>query len=512
MQHIVVLGGGSAGWLTAGLIAAEHPNLTVTLIESPNIATIGVGEGTWPSMRNTLKRIGINELEFLKRCDASFKQGSKFIGWRTAEVNDSYYHPFMVPEGYVQTNLHYAWQTLAKEQPFAAAVNVQASVCDKQLAPKQASTPEYAAVTNYGYHLDAAKFAELLAQHCCTSLGVNRVLDEVVNVTSSDNGDIKALTTQEHGDIDGDLFIDCSGIRSRLLGEHYQVPMQPKADVLANDRALGVQIAVTDPMSEIESTTLATAQRAGWIWQIGLPNRLGIGYTYASQYETEASARQVLENYLSQSHNLSAQAIAELMIRPLSFTPGYRQQFWKNNCVAVGMAAGFIEPLEASALAMVELSASMLSEQMPVDRDHMQALAQRFNSRFQYRWERVIEFLKLHYVLSQRNEPYWLAQRARESIPPRLLQQLQLWQYQPPSRFDFVENEEIFSSASYQYVLYGMGFNTLVDASSALNHPQAAQHFIALNKKKMASFNAGLPSNRDLLRTLLKTKTKETNL
>ena len=162
ITKIVILGGGTAGWLSAGLLAAEHPNLSVTLIESENLPILGVGEGTWPSMRNTLQRIGIDETDFINHCEVSFKQGSKFINWRNLDKGENYYHPFMNPQGYEHTNLHAHWQRRAPDQKFADVVNMQSFVCQAALAPKQLQTPEYAAVTNYGNHLDAGKFAEFL--------------------------------------------------------------------------------------------------------------------------------------------------------------------------------------------------------------------------------------------------------------------------------------------------------------------------------------------------------------
>ena len=178
VENIVIVGGGSAGWLTAGLLAAEfhnssNHNFSVTLVESPEIKTLGVGEGTWPTMRETLRRIGVSENEFLVKCSASFKQASKFVNWRTENGNDSYYHPFMLPQGFSQTDVAGTWQSLSPDKGFARTVTPQPVICDLNLAPKQLATPEYAGVLNYGYHLDAGKFSEFLKDHCTNKLGVN---------------------------------------------------------------------------------------------------------------------------------------------------------------------------------------------------------------------------------------------------------------------------------------------------------------------------------------------------
>ncbi|MGO2012800.1 MAG: tryptophan halogenase family protein [Pseudoalteromonas sp.] len=506
MQHIIVLGGGAAGWLSAGLLAAEHPSKHITLIESSNIAISGVGEGTWPSMRNTLKRIGIKERDFLRYCDASFKQGSKFINWRNLDSGENYYHPFMTPDGYLETNLHAYWQKNASAQKYADAVNMQSFVCQAALAPKQLHTPEYAAVTNYGYHLDAGKFATFLKEHCVEKLGVKHIIDDVLDVKNDSDDYIQSLSTTTHGEIHGDLFIDCSGARARLIGEHYKAEFLTQDHILFNNSAIAAHVPYANDQQEIASATLSTAQTNGWIWDIGLPSRRGIGYTYCDKYCDEQTAINVLKRYAVQS--IGKQTAKQLQTRKLSFNPGYRKQFWLKNCLAVGMSQGFIEPLEASALAMVELSISMLSEQLPQNRIHMDMLATRFNKRFRYRWQRVIDFLKLHYILSERDDSqYWRDIKSPASIPSNLAELMTIWQYQPPSRFDLVQNEEIFPSASYQYVLYGMGFNTQnTEVESTFNNPKAGHYFYQQNREKIAKYLKGLPSNRTLLNQLLNNK------
>ena len=171
VKHIVIVGGGSAGWLAAGVIAAEHcsastAGLQVTLLESPEIAPIGVGEGTWPTMRDTLQKIGVSEADFLRECDASFKQGSRFNGWVNGLVDDHYFHPFVLPQGYGETDLVSGWLQQHAGVPFADLVSFQPHLCLHGKAPKQPGTPEYAAVANYGYHLDAGKFGQFLRKRC----------------------------------------------------------------------------------------------------------------------------------------------------------------------------------------------------------------------------------------------------------------------------------------------------------------------------------------------------------
>lgn len=504
VKDIVILGGGSAGWLTAGIIAAEHGrNVSITLVESPDVPIIGVGEGTWPSMRETLRKIGVAEVDFVRECDASFKQGSKFIGWKTGAPSEYYYHPFSLPQGMFEVNSIPYWQSRKAGTSFAAAVSAQEHICEAQLAPKQLATPDYAAVVNYAYHLDAVKFGHFLRRHCTGKLGVRHLPDHVTGVNTSQQGDIESLVTKAHGALAGDLFIDCSGSRSVLLGEHFRQPLVSRRDVLFNDRALAVQVPYAAADAPIASATLATAQRAGWVWDIGLPTRRGVGYVYSSAHSTDEQAEQELRAYLAAG--LGAEQAGKLELRQLSFEPANRASFWHRNCVAVGMSAGFIEPLEASALAMVELSAAMIRDDLPADRSLMQIAADRFNTRFRYRWDRVIDFLKLHYLLSDRNDSdYWRDHREPAGIPDRLGELMKVWRYKVPSRLDFEQAEEIFPYASYQYVLYGMGHETLTPATFRRSEdPQLAGKALDENARQTRRLLQGLPSNRDLLTQLV---------
>ncbi|NCF19884.1 MAG: tryptophan 7-halogenase [Haliea sp.] len=507
LKKILVVGGGTAGWLTAAVLAAAHDarmesGIRVTLIESPDVSTIGVGEGTWPSMRDTLSRIGVSERDFIRECSASFKQGSKFVGWRTGDNKEFYYHPFSLPQGYLNANLVPYWQAEHANISFASAFSSQEALCQLGKAPKQPETPEFAAVANYAYHLDAGKFATFLRQHCTQKLGVQHVLDHVTGVNSADSGDIASLSTRGHGDVVADLFIDCTGIASLLLGRHFGVPFVSKKEVLFNDRAVAMQVPYAEGNDAISSATIATAQRAGWIWDIGLPSRRGVGYVYSSNHASDEEAEETLRSYVK-SDPRSCPSI-DIVARKLSFNPGFRKEFWHRNCVAVGMSAGFIEPLEASAIALVELSAAMIRDQLPANRRVMETVARRFNQRFSYHWERVIEFLKLHYVLSSRSDSeYWRDHRREEGIPRRLTELLELWQFQPPSRHDFLQAEEIFPSASYQYVLYGMGFSTHQRSTSCRRDSfEQADRYYKENKSQIERQINGLPSNRELINHL----------
>ena len=504
VEKIVIVGGGSAGWLTAGVIAAEHrtgpgSRLSVTLIESPDVNPIGVGEGTWPTMRDTLRRIDVSETDFIRECDASFKQGSQFAHWVTGTEGDSYFHPFVLPQGYLEANLVARWIERHADRPFAEQVSFQPHLCKHGKAPKQVTTPEFAAVANYAYHLDAGKFGQFLQRHCTETLGVGWLRDNVLRINAADNGDIVSLETETGGALEGDLFIDCSGFAAILLGKHYRVPFVSRKDVLFNDAAVALQVPYADGGSPIASHTISTAQHAGWIWDIGLPTRRGVGHVYSSAHTTAEAAEQALYAYVERTGGGPVGRLGAA--RRIAINPGYRETFWYRNCVAVGLSAGFIEPLEASALALIELSAAMISDEMPATRDLMDIVARRFNERFRYRWDRVIDFLKLHYALTKREDSaFWIDNRSPESIPAHLTELLSLWRHRPPSRHDFIQAEEIFPSASYQYVLYGMGFRQ--DPGSGTrrsDQPEQADAHFAERERLTGKMLAGLPTNRELI-------------
>jgi hypothetical protein len=305
------------------------------------------------------------------------------------------------------------------------------------------------------------------------------------------------LLTRAQGPLAADLFVDCTGLQSLLLGRHYQTPFLSQKHVLFNDSALALQVPYPTDDSPIASQTLSTAQSSGWIWDIGLPTRRGIGHVYSSAHTSDDRAEAELRQYVERVAGAAGMGTP----RKLTFEPGYRRQFWHRNCVAIGLSAGFIEPLEASALALVELSAAMLSDQLPATREEIDIVARRFNDAFTYRWERVIDFLKLHYVLSRRTDSaFWRDNAAPATIPDRLQELLLLWRHQPPSRYDLHRIEEVFPSASYQYVLYGMGFRPGPPATArrADDADRADEYFreaAALTGKMLAA----LPTNRELI-------------
>jgi hypothetical protein len=386
----------------------------------------------------------------------------------------------------------------SKGAAFSDAVSAQSHTCRAGRAPKQFQTPEYAAVTNYAYHLDAAGLASMLKEHCIKRLGVTYVSDHVVGASLSADGWLHSVSTRDNGEIEADVFVDCSGRAALLIGDKMNAPLTDVSEILFNDRALAIHVPYSESSTEIPSQTNATAASAGWIWDIALQSRRGVGYVYSSRHTDEAEARSALSDYLA--NTAPGCNVSGVDARLLKFRSEYRATPWVKNVVAIGMSQGFVEPLEASAIVMVELSAAMLSDSLPSQTGDLHLVSQRFNQRFAYRWARIVDFLKLHYILSDRPEPYWRDQRAEETWPERLRELMGRWKAMPPSREDFSQSQEIFPAASYAYVLYGMGFETQTRSlSRRKDDPSRAGQRLAEIANKAEKLLAGLPSNRALL-------------
>ncbi|WP_426032367.1 tryptophan halogenase family protein [Caulobacter sp. DWP3-1-3b2] len=464
-NRIVIVGGGTAGWLTAAFLAkalgANRPGgASITLVESPDIGIIGVGEGTFPTIRATLATLGVSEARFLRESSATFKQGVLFRDWerRSSDGKASeYFHPFNVPVQPGGRDLSPYWlldRRAGSTVPFAEAVTNQIQVVAHGLGPKRLEDPDFQGPMNYAYHFDAVRFADFL-RGVAKDLGVVHLTGKVETVQrDGETGDIASVTAGELGVIEGDLFIDCSGFRALLIGETLGVPFKRCDDVLFNDRALAVQVPYATPDAPIAPYTLAAAHEAGWTWDIGLENRRGVGYVFSSRHSDEARAEEVLRAYVGKEAD-------PLPVRLLKFQTGYRETQWVGNCVAVGLSAGFFEPLESTGIMLIEAAAMMIADTFPLKgRAAMEGAARNFSSAMSGRFERIVAFLKLHYCLSKREEPYWRDNADPASWPQGLRDMLAQWAHRPVSRFDFVVDLETFLPASYQFILYGMNAAT----------------------------------------------------
>lgn len=508
IKKVVIVGGGTAGWLAAShlgksLNAANNPDIDITLVESDKIAPIGVGEGTVPAMRGTLKYFGISETEFFRRCDATFKQSIKFDGWlgnKTQNEEDSYHHIFdIASQSPTETSVYWQLASQQTKTRYTDSVSIQASLCDAMLAPKTITTPEFQGQASYAYHLDAHKFSDLLKENAIGKLGIKHLIDNVSEVSLAEDGDIAAVIGDRSGHIEADLFVDCSGFQSLLLGKALEVPFVDKSDILFVDHALTIQVPYDNDNTDIPPYTIATAQENGWTWDISLPQRRGIGYVYSSKYTSHERAREVLSEYLKGEH-------ADIEPRLIPMKIGYRQEFWHKNCVAIGLSAGFVEPLEATGLLAFDSSSRNLAENFPATRQHMDIVAKDYNHKIQYVWDRVIDFVKLHYFLSgRRDTQFWIDNTNPNSAPEGLLNKLEHWRHSPPTESDFFSRYEMFNLDNYLYILNGMNFETdpAIYANRFGDQEHANKKSAAIHKRARQAVNE-LPKQRELIEKIKK--------
>ena len=497
VQKIVIIGGGTAGWLAANHIGKAVQSLadvSVTLIESPDIPPIGVGEGTVPAIRQSLQSFGISETEFIQQCDVSFKQSIQFRNWldKTKHGADNrYHHLFDVPSP-LGDDLSAFWnQTATEDMAYSAMVSPQHYICEALKAPKSITTPEYAGSVSYAYHLNAAKFAKLLATNATSKYAVEHIKANVLDAAIDDVGNISRLKTDKLGELAFDFYIDCSGFESILLAKKLNVGFVDKSHQLLVNKAIVAQVP-TDITEAIAPFTIATAHQAGWIWDIALPERRGTGFVYSDNHMTSAQAEQKFNRYLGGK-------LDQLHHREIPMKVGYREQFWAKNCVALGLAQGFLEPIEATSILLTDFAAGYLAKRLPQTLAQMPALSERFNHTIGYAWERVVEFAKLHYCISDRTDSdFWLDNQKPETIPESLQQKLQLWQSFSPITDDLFSRYEVFNIDNYLYVLYGMHYQTknvsleaqyLKSAQQQANKIQQIGHKLALD----------LPEHRALL-------------
>lgn len=506
IRKVLVVGGGTAGWLTAAYLAkalnaSDPASVQIALVESENIATVGVGEGTFPSIKGTLSTIGLDEREFLTATGGAFKQGIRFPHWVRppgAPGAPHYFHPFSLPSqraGAPELLPYWLLGHAPEGLPFADAVTMQKRVVDGYRGPKRVEDPDFQGPFNYAYHFDAARLATVLAKHG-RGLGVQHHLATVEQVLLDDEGAIAGVATLEAGLLTADLYIDCTGFRSALCGQALKVPFKSAKDVLFTDRALAMQVPYADPTAPIPSFTIATAHEAGWTWDIALQERRGVGYVYSSRHTDDTRAEQVLRDYLG--------ADAEgIEARPIRFEAGHRTTPWHKNCVAIGLAGGFVEPLESTGIALAEIAIYLLAYLFPADGD-MERVSRQFNTMMSARYERIFDFIKMHYCLSQRRDSsFWIDNTDLASVPQTLQDKLAMWRCRPPQRLDFVSDFEMFLPASWQFVLYGMEFKTDLSLSApAYPHvAQARQEFLNLQAVAAKAAQA-IPDHRELLQAM----------
>ena len=500
-REILIVGGGTAGWLAAAYLArmlgADRPRgVRVTLVESRDIGILGVGEGTFPTIRKTLARIGIGEADLIRQCGATFKQGAKFVHWRRppgSPAPDHYFHAFQEAADHFGLELLPYWLLSAGGQDnWDSVATPQKAAADAHRAPKLPSHPDFSGPLNYAFHFDAVRLAAMLRDQGIAN-GVRHLVDTVDEVLLGEDGAIAGVRCAAGGVLTADLYIDCTGFRAELIGRALGQPWKSCRDILFCDSAIAIQVPYGQPDAPIASYTISTAQEAGWIWDIGLDSRRGIGHVYSSSHSDAERAERVVRGYVGPAGEA-------LETRHFRFDAGYREINWYKNCVAIGLSSGFFEPLEATGNVFSEVAAALLVNLFPWAGDY-ETSARQFNLNMRRRYERALDFIKLHYCLSERRDSaFWIDNVDPSSNTDSLIELLDRWRHRPPNEMDVDPNIDIFGASSWQYVLYGMGWKTDLSAKAGVfrfeNEARAA--FAEVGRQSEVAVR-NLPSNRELV-------------
>jgi hypothetical protein len=381
---------------------------------------------------------------------------------------------------------------LAGDREWDEVSTPQKAAADAHRAPKLPSHPSFVGPLNYAFHFDAVTLAEMLRDQAVAN-GVGHLVDTVTEVLLAPDGAIAGIRTQDHGVLEADLYIDCTGFRAELIGKALGVPYRSCRKELFCDRAIAIQVPYPGEHDPIASYTISTAQEAGWIWDIGLDRRRGTGHVYSSDHTDEDRAEAVLRAHLGP-------AAEGIEARRLRFDAGYRETNWHKNCVAIGLSSGFFEPLEATGIVFSELAASLLANLFPWGGD-FETSARQFNSVMRRRYERTLDFIKLHYCLTRRRDTaFWRDNVEAASVPDSLHERLERWRFRPPSELDIDPVLDIFTEPSWQYVLYGMGWTTDLSARAGIyRYRDDARAAFAEVQRQGQYAIANLPTNRQLV-------------
>lgn len=444
IRRVVIIGGGSAGWMTAAALAnALRGGCRIDLIESDEIGIVGVGEGTIPPIKLFNQTLGIDENEFVAATQGAFKLGVQFVDW--AEKGRRYFHPFGgFGADFDRVPLHQYWlrqRSLGDDTPLDEYAMAWAAARRGRFDRPSRDRRQIQSTYDYAYHCDAVLYGRLLRAYS-EARGVRRHEGRVIDVRlRGEDGFIDSVRLADGREIGGDLFIDCSGFRGLLIEGALETGYEDWAQWLPCDRAMAVPSA--HDKGEFTPFTRSTAREAGWQWRIPLQHRVGNGYVYSSQFiDDDAAAEALLAS-------LDGKPLADP--RPLRFTTGRRKRFWNRNCVAIGLAAGFVEPLESTSLHLVQSAITRLLALWP-DRDFDPLSAREYNRITQEEHERIRDFLILHYHATTRDDsPLW-RYCAAMSVPDGL--QYKIDQFRGYGRL-VSEGYELFQNASWLAVHIG---------------------------------------------------------
>ncbi len=450
--NIVILGGGTAGWMAANLFAKRWAasQVNIKLIESPNVSTIGVGEGSTPSLKHFFNTIEVAEADWMPACNATYKVNIQFEQWSPQSGIKNYSHPFTT-----QVDLHTsgAFMTNARTRRLGLKVNTQPQdfLLNGVLAAqgKGPITPEnFPFAIEYGYHFDSKLLGEFLSK-LAQARGVTYLQQHIQTVDQQANGNITALVTEQDERIEADLFVDCTGFASVLMQKSLKAEFNSFSSNLFNNSAVVVQ---TESEQDFSAETISTAMSAGWIWKIPLTSRYGNGYVFSSDFISKDDAELEFRKHLGIVDD-------DINCHHLDMQVGQLKQHWKNNCIAVGLSQGFIEPLEATALHLVQISIETFIDYFEKGNfsDQYQA---NYNQQIVNRFESVRDYIVAHYKLNTRNDSeYWRANRDNSKLSPNLSRILDCWFRKDDLRqlFQDPNFNSHFDAVSWNCLLAGYG-------------------------------------------------------
>jgi tryptophan 7-halogenase len=496
IRKFVIVGGGSAGWMTALLLAhhLRQDQCEIEVIEAKQIGILGVGESTVPPLMDLLRRLGIDEHQFVTETQATYKLGILFKNWHTKE--SEYFHPFGSFGKPIGSHEFYqCWLKAHQAGNASQLTDFSPSFAMAKLGrfypPQQAqNTPIGGA--NYALHIDANLVANYL-RRSAEKLGVKRTEGTISNVVLHENGKIARLITEQEQQIGGDFFIDCSGFRAALIEQFMGVNFVDWSEYLPCNRALVMR---SEQDAKINPFTIATAQKSGWSWKIPLQHRVGQGYVYANQFCSDDEAYSTLRK----------QTKGSLVEEPrlIQFRSGHRQVFWQKNCLSIGLSAGFVEPLESTAIHLIARGLEFFLRYFP-DRECDPALIREYNRRMKADYEEVRDFIVLHYCTTQRSDtPFWQWCQ-NMPIPESLKERIELFQGHGSLREG---TDELFRNASWQSVFEGMGIHPkkYCPRVDRLNQEEINQQ-LSLAKKAIDGMVTNLPTHSDYLHAI-RTKTE----
>ncbi|WP_199611145.1 tryptophan halogenase family protein [Flocculibacter collagenilyticus] len=475
-KHIVIVGGGTAGWMSANLMAHKWRELGVkiTLIESKKMGTLGVGEGSTPFLKDFFQTLNIPEHVWMPACNATYKCGIRFPDWSTVANNTSYFHPFYSDiDGELAQRFFYNANT--KRNGENAPTNpdsffVTSALANAKKAPK-ALNHDTEHSLSYGYHFDAELLGQFLSKHAI-SLGVKHIDDTITQVIANKVGDIALLNTEKHGPIRAGFFVDCSGFKGLLIQDALGEKLTSYKDYLFNDSAVAIPT-LHDGLSGMACETVSKALKHGWVWHIPLINRMGNGYVYSSAHSSKEAAELELRELLGDK------AIGQKALH-LHWQPGRIENHWKKNCVAIGLSQGFLEPLEAPMLYLVQRSIESFIEKF-TQGSFTDEYQQAFNNEINNIIDGTRDYLQAHYKINSRNDTqYWKDCRENTMLSPVLVDLLDSWK--AAGNFDMALERNMaklaYLKTSWYCLLAGKSFfnesNQLSPSAEALKHQDIA--------------------------------------